>query len=141
MTAIERFEAADLAAFERLAATFARTLGPGDVVTLEGELGAGKTTFVAAVAKALGAADEVASPTFVFRHRYAGAPPIEHLDLYRIEQRAEALELGLEEAFTSEAIVFVEWPSRLPELAPAHAIRVRIAGSGSAPRRLEIERS
>jgi len=136
-----RHEVADLAAFEALARTFARTLRPGDVVALEGDLGAGKTTFVAAVARELGAADEVASPTFVFRHRYAGAPPIEHLDLYRIEHPAETVELGLHEALAADAITFVEWPERLPGFVPAGAIRVRIAGCGTAPRVLEIERA
>ncbi len=131
---------ADLAAFERSAADFAATLRAGDAVALEGDLGAGKTTFVAAVARALGNADEVASPTFIFRHRYAGAPPIEHLDLYRIEDPAEAVELGLEDAFSADAITFVEWPSRLPGLLPAHAIRIRIEGSGDGPRVLAIER-
>jgi len=131
---------ADLAAFERSAADFAATLRAGDAVALEGDLGAGKTTFVAAVARALGNADEVASPTFIFRHRYAGAPPIEHLDLYRIEDPAEAVELGLEDAFSADAITFVEWPSRLPGRLPAHAIRIRIEGSGDGPRVLAIER-
>ena len=80
----------DLAAFEALAGEFARGLRPGDVVALEGELGAGKTTFVAAVVRALHGSDEVASPTFTFWHRYAGQPPLEHLDLYRIDNPAEA---------------------------------------------------
>jgi tRNA threonylcarbamoyladenosine biosynthesis protein TsaE len=133
-----RHVAADLAAFERIAARFAATLRAGDVVALEGELGAGKTTFVAAVARALGAADEVASPTFIFRHRYAGSPPIEHLDLYRIDDPAEAVELGLDEALGGDAIAFVEWPERLPGFVPADALRVRIAGSGSSARTLDI---
>jgi tRNA threonylcarbamoyladenosine biosynthesis protein TsaE len=133
-----RHVATDLAAFERIAGAFAATLRAGDVVALEGELGAGKTTFVAAVARALGAADEVASPTFVFRHRYAGSPPIEHLDLYRIDDPAEAVELGLEEALASDAIAFVEWPDRLPGFLPADALHVRIAGAGSEPRTLDI---
>jgi tRNA threonylcarbamoyl adenosine modification protein YjeE len=140
MTAAVRFEAADLAAFEEFAAGFARTLRAGDVVALEGELGAGKTTFVAAVVKALGSSAAVASPTFVFRHSYAGSPPLEHLDLYRIERGEEALELGLHEAFTDDAVVFVEWPERLPDLIPATSVRVRISGSGPSPRLLEIER-
>jgi tRNA threonylcarbamoyl adenosine modification protein YjeE len=131
--------AADLPAFEGIAAAFAATLAAGDVVALEGDLGAGKTTFVAAAARALGAADEVASPTFVFRHRYAGSPPIEHLDLYRIESPAEAVELGLEDAFAGDAIVFVEWPDRLPGLVPATARRVRITGSGAGARELAFE--
>jgi len=140
VTTRRRIAASDLAAFERTAGDFARTLRPGDVVALEGELGAGKTTFVAAAARALGTTGDVASPTFVFRHRYDGPTPIEHLDLYRIDDPGEATELGLHEAFADDAIVFVEWPARLPGLVPARAVWVRIAGCGDAPRRIEIER-
>lgn len=132
--------ATDLAAFEALARTFARALRAGDTVALEGSLGAGKTTFVAAVLRALGRDAEVASPTFTFWHRYGGQPPIEHLDFYRIEDPAEAIELGLEEAFSSHGIAFVEWPEILPELVPPDAIRVRISGAGDAARELRIER-
>jgi len=132
--------APDLAAFENVAVSFARELRPGDVIALAGDLGAGKTTFVAAVLRALGSNAEVASPTFTFWHRYGGVPPVEHLDLYRIEHRSEARELGLEEAFGAEGITFVEWPERLPELVPARAIRIHIAGAGAAPRELRIER-
>jgi tRNA threonylcarbamoyladenosine biosynthesis protein TsaE len=140
VSAGERLRAADLAAFEALADAFARTLRPGDVVALEGDLGAGKTTFVAAAARALGTRGDVASPTFVFRHRYPGPLPIEHLDLYRIDDPAEAVELGLEEALAPDAVAFVEWPERLPGFVPDGAIRVRIAGSGDGPRDLEIVR-
>jgi tRNA threonylcarbamoyladenosine biosynthesis protein TsaE len=137
----EHVRVADLAEFERFATRFAATLVPGDAIALEGELGAGKTTLVAAIARALGNADEVASPTFVFRHRYAGPTPIEHLDLYRIEDPREARELGLEDAFSNDTITFVEWPSRLPGLLPPGHIRVAIGGSGAGPRTLDVERS
>ena len=133
--------AGSLAEFEAAAAAFARTLRAGDVVALEGDLGAGKTTFVAAAVRALGRAADVASPTFTFWHRYGGDPPVEHLDLYRIEYAAEAVELGLEEAFGPRNIVFVEWPERLPWLVPDRALRVRIAGSGDGARDVTIVRS
>lgn len=132
--------AVDLAAFEAAAAVFARELRAGDVVALSGDLGAGKTTFVAAVLRALGRPAEVASPTFTFWHRYGGEPPIEHLDLYRIEDPAEARELGLEDAFAPGAIAFVEWPERLPDLVLGRRISVAIAGSGDEPREIRIER-
>ncbi len=131
---------ADLDALGALASTFARTLVPGDVVALRGDLGAGKTTFVAAVLRALGRDVDVASPTFTFWHRYGGLPPIEHLDLYRIDSPHEADELGLEEAFAPDRIVFVEWPDRLPGLIPEHVIAITFAGSGDAPRVVTIER-
>ena len=137
----ERQEAPSVAAFEEAAAVFARSLNPGDVVLLRGELGSGKTTFVAAAVRSLhGPGAEVASPTFTFWHRYPGTPPVEHLDLYRIEDAAEAIELGLHEALRAESITFIEWPERLPELASARAVVVSIRGGGDEPRLLSIER-
>jgi tRNA threonylcarbamoyladenosine biosynthesis protein TsaE len=135
-----RSEAASVVEFERIAAEFAATLRPGDAVGLSGGLGAGKTTFVRAVVRALHGSESAASPTFTFRHTYSGCPPVEHLDLYRIENPVEAIELGLEEAFGPTAIVLVEWPERLPGFMPARTIAVRIEGSGDEPRQLAIIR-
>ncbi len=131
---------ADVAGLRAAAEALARELRPGDVVALEGGLGAGKTTFVAALVRALGNDAEVSSPTFTFWHRYGGTPPLEHVDLYRIESAAELPELGLEEAFGPDRIVFVEWPERIPALVPDRALRVRISGSGHGPRDIEIVR-
>jgi len=136
---VRRFQARDLAEIEAVAATFARELGAGDVIALEGGLGSGKTAFVAATARALGNDAAVTSPTFTFWHRYGGSPALEHLDLYRIEDPAEATELGLEEAFGAERIVFIEWPDQLPGFVPPGAHRVRISGSGDEPREISIE--
>src|SRR5580704_485520 len=119
----------------------AASLRPGQALALSGELGAGKTTFVRALVRALHGSDvPVSSPTFVFRQCYAGTPPIEHLDLYRLDDPADAVELGLEEAFGPDRITLVEWPERLPDLLPPAAIRIRIDGAGDEPRRLVIER-
>jgi tRNA threonylcarbamoyl adenosine modification protein YjeE len=137
---LRRFEARSLAEFERFAGDFAATLRPGDAVALSGDLGAGKTTFVRAAVLRLHGSDEATSPTFTFRHTYAGSPRIEHLDLYRLDDPAEAAEIGLYDALSADAIAFVEWPERLPGLLPAGALRVAIAGSGDAPRRIEIVR-
>jgi tRNA threonylcarbamoyl adenosine modification protein YjeE len=131
---------ADTAALEVAAAAIARELRAGDAVGLDGDLGAGKTTLVAALVRALGNDAEVSSPTFTFWHRYGGTPPLEHLDLYRIGGADELVELGLEEAFTPEGIAFVEWAERFPELLPAGAVRIRLSGSGDGPRELEIVR-
>ncbi len=130
----------DLAELESVAADLARDLRPGDVVALEGGLGAGKTTFVSAVVRALGNGADVSSPTFTFWHRYGGTPPLEHLDLYRIEDAGELAELGLEDAFAPDGIAFVEWADRIPELVPPGAFRVRIDGSGAGPRDIRIVR-
>jgi tRNA threonylcarbamoyladenosine biosynthesis protein TsaE len=82
----------------------------------------------------------VSSPTFVFRQRYDGTPPVEHLDLFRLEDPAEAADLGLDEAFGPDRITVVEWPERLPGLLPPGSISIRIDGAGDEPRRLVIER-
>jgi tRNA threonylcarbamoyl adenosine modification protein YjeE len=128
----------DLLRLEAVAATFGAALQPGTVVTLSGPLGAGKTTFIAAAVRALNGSDDASSPTFTFWHRYAGTPPVHHLDLYRVEGPADLATLGLEEAFVPEAVVFVEWPERAPGLVPGDAIAVTLAGSGNSPRRIEI---
>jgi tRNA threonylcarbamoyl adenosine modification protein YjeE len=130
-----------LSEFEQAASDFAVTLLAGDVVALSGDLGAGKTTFVAAAVRALqGPATEVSSPTFTFWHRYSGTPPIEHLDLYRIEDPAEATELGLHEALAPAGLAFVEWPERLPDLLPVTALRVHIEQTAEHARDIRIER-
>ena len=136
----ERYEAPDLASFAAFAASFAASLGRGDVVALEGDLGAGKTTLVALIARELGSQADVASPTFTFWHRYAGPIPLEHLDLYRIDDPSEVAELGLDEALDPKGIAFVEWPGRLPGFVPSDAVRVCISGSGDEPRSIVVER-
>ena len=97
---------------------------PGDTVALSGALGAGKTTFVRAAVAERHGEDQTTSPTFTFWHRYAGAPPIDHLDLYRIDDPAELNELGLDDAFDGSSIVFVEWWTHAPGLLPAHRFEV-----------------
>jgi tRNA threonylcarbamoyladenosine biosynthesis protein TsaE len=122
-----------------LARSFARRLRPGDIVTLRGPMGAGKTTFVRGLALELTGEDAVSSPTFTFWHRYGGARNLHHLDLYRIDDERELLDMGLEEAFGPDAIVVVEWPERAPSLVPPAAFDVTIEGAGDEPRQVRIE--
>ena len=94
---------------EALAAKLASVLRPGDVVTVSGELGAGKTTFVRGACRALGVTGPVTSPTFTIGHRYEGRVPISHLDLYRFASVSPA-EWGDLEPYFDGAVCFVEWP-------------------------------
>ncbi|MDQ6929071.1 MAG: tRNA (adenosine(37)-N6)-threonylcarbamoyltransferase complex ATPase subunit type 1 TsaE [Candidatus Eremiobacteraeota bacterium] len=126
---------AELAGF---AAEFASRLEPGDAVGLSGPLGSGKTTFVRAVVKARLGHDPTSSPTFTFWHRYPGTPPIDHLDLYRIEDPAEIAELGLEEAFDGTSITLVEWWEHAPALLPLRRYTLTLEGAGDEPRRLRL---
>lgn len=124
--------------FVAFAAEFARGLQPGDVVGLSGPLGAGKTTFVKAVVSTRLGNDPVSSPTFTFWHRYQGTPPIDHLDLYRVDDPADVTELGLEDAFDGTSIVLVEWWRNAPGLLPPVRYEIDIEGKGSEPRRVTL---
>jgi tRNA threonylcarbamoyl adenosine modification protein YjeE len=120
--------------FNAFAATFARRLRPGDVVALSGPVGSGKSTFVRAIVRTLHGADQSCSPSFTFRHRYDGDPPIDHIDFYRIEDPRESVELGLEEAFDGRSIVLVEWWRNAPDIIPEHRYEIEIKGAGEQPR-------
>jgi tRNA threonylcarbamoyladenosine biosynthesis protein TsaE len=114
---------------ERLAAELTERLALGDVVTVSGELGSGKTTFVRGAARALGVSQPVTSPTFTVGHRYEGRVRVSHLDLYRFASVSSA-EWGDLEPYFGDAVVFVEWPEAAgEELGPVRAaVRLRHAG-------------
>src|SRR5918999_1892711 len=104
------FETSSPEETERIAAQLAAELRPGDVVTVSGELGSGKTTFVRGAARALGVEQPVTSPTFTIGHRYRGRRlDVSHLDLYRFAGVSSA-EWGDLEPYFEDALVFVEWP-------------------------------
>jgi tRNA threonylcarbamoyladenosine biosynthesis protein TsaE len=116
---------------ERLAACLAAALVPGDVVTVSGELGAGKTTFVRGAARALGVGGPVTSPTYTVGHRYEGTVPVAHLDLYRFRGLSPA-EWGDLEPYFDGAIVFVEWPEAGAGALPPQRVAVTVTHAGSA---------
>jgi tRNA threonylcarbamoyl adenosine modification protein YjeE len=116
----ETLDLPDLAATRRLARALAMRARRGDVIALEGDLGAGKTTLARFFIAALGVDEEVVSPTFSLVQRYAlpdGGAPVWHFDFYRLSSDDEAFELGIEEAF-AEGISLIEWPERLPGVLP-----------------------
>jgi tRNA threonylcarbamoyladenosine biosynthesis protein TsaE len=100
-------------------------LQPGDVVTVSGELGSGKTTFVRGACRALGVTQPVTSPTYTIGHRYQGRVTVSHLDLYRFAGVSEA-DWGALEPYFEDAIVFVEWPEAAGATLPAPRLRVRL---------------
>ena len=108
----------DADATEGFGIAMARLLRAGDVLLLEGPIGAGKTHFARALIRArLGGTEDVPSPTFTLVQVYGADPEIWHADLYRLTHPDEAIELGLEEAFDA-AICLIEWPERLGDLLP-----------------------
>jgi tRNA threonylcarbamoyladenosine biosynthesis protein TsaE len=122
----------DLAATGRLAGALAPLGRRGDVIALEGDLGAGKTTFARAFLEALGIDEDVPSPTFSLVQVYDTASfPVWHFDLYRLNAPDEVWELGFEEAL-DEGLSLIEWPERLGPLLPADRLHLafRLDGRG-----------
>ncbi len=137
-----RIETTSAAETERFGSELARALEPGDVVLVEGELGAGKTTLVRGAARALGVTGPVTSPTFTIGQRYQAPVPVSHLDLFRLS------DLDLEEPglladyLAADTIAFVEWPAAGAKEVPALArvaARVRIEHAGGDRRTIELE--
>jgi tRNA threonylcarbamoyladenosine biosynthesis protein TsaE len=108
---------------ERIAGKLATELAPGDVITVSGELGAGKTTFVRGACRALGVSGPVTSPTFTVGHRYTGAVEVSHLDLFRF-QGFSAAEWGDLEPYFEGAVCFVEWPEAAHDALPPVRVAV-----------------
>jgi len=117
-----------------------RTLGPGDVVALVGELGAGKTCFIQGLVRGLGVTGFATSPTFVLINEYRGRLPVHHVDVYRTESLTEVVDLGVLELFGGEGVTVVEWADRIRPLLPPGTIEVTIAGVGDEPREIVIHR-
>ena len=120
---------------EKLAAKIGGCLAPPDVLTLEGDLGAGKTTFTKALAKAIGVTRTVSSPTFTILKQYEGKYPFNHLDVYRLADSEE--DLGWDELFYGEAVSVVEWAQYIQDDLPEQRLELVIHHTGPGSRRVE----
>ena len=129
---------ASAAETEEVAGRLARELRVGDVVTVAGELGSGKTTFVRGACRALGIAVPVTSPTFTVGHRYPGDPDVSHLDLFRFQGFSPA-EWGDLEPYFEDAICFVEWPEAAADALPPVRVAVRLSHVDRERRTIELE--
>jgi tRNA threonylcarbamoyladenosine biosynthesis protein TsaE len=124
--------------------TLGRRLGgrlfAGAVVALIGELGAGKTFLVKAIAEGLGIANSavVSSPTFVLIQEYDARLPIYHFDAYRLATEAEFADLGAHEYFGGAGVSLVEWADKVPTCLPAERLEIRIRTIGETSRRIEL---
>ncbi len=107
-------------------AALSPVLLPGDVISLSGDLGAGKTAFVQGIAIALGVERGVTSPTFTIVHEYDARYPIVHLDVYRLNSFQEVIDLGFEEYLDPEAIVLIEWGEAIAPMLPRRHLEVEI---------------
>ncbi len=131
-------EVVDEAAMSVLAAELAGALRAGALVFVEGELGAGKTTLVRGMLHALGHRGAVPSPTFTLLEPYRiGELDVVHADLYRLQSADELEMLGMRD-FLGTSLCLVEWPERAAGALPAPDLRIRIQGSGDAPRLVTV---
>jgi tRNA threonylcarbamoyladenosine biosynthesis protein TsaE len=117
-----------------------RQLRPGELLTFEGDLGAGKTTFIKAVARGLGVVGPATSPTYALVHRYRGARgPVFHLDCFRLRSEDEAADLDWEGLVSEGDAILIEWPERAGAWLPSPTRRYRLSHSSDpARRRLEM---
>lgn len=134
--AIDSLESIDEAARE-----FAAQLGENRIVAFYGSMGAGKTTFISALCRYYGVADDVCSPTFtiVNEYRAANGDSIFHFDFYRIDSLREAVDIGFEEYLYSGSLCLIEWPEKVEELLPEETLKVRIAVAADDSRTIEID--
>ena len=110
----------------RIGEIIGKSLEPGTIIRLKGELGAGKTVFVKGLARGLDVEEEPASPTFVILNCYEGRLPLYHFDLYRLSDADELSGIGFEEFFFGDGVTAVEWADRVPEVFPEDSLCVEI---------------
>lgn len=139
----KKIEIKGVADLERAAREFVKLMGDETVYAFYGEMGAGKTTFISALCRALGVDEDLAnSPSFSIINEYRSdttAELIYHFDLYRLENVDEALEIGVEDYFDSGALCLLEWPERIEPLLPDDTVKVNITVNDDDTRTLTIQ--
>jgi tRNA threonylcarbamoyladenosine biosynthesis protein TsaE len=121
----------------QFAEKLAAHLKPGAVLTLEGDLGAGKTTFTKGLAKGLGVTKTVNSPTFTIIKEYKGRLPLYHMDVYRLDDSFE--DLGFDEYFEGEGVTVVEWAHLIQDQLPEELLSLSIYREGDSTRRIVLK--
>ena len=117
---------------------FGKTLVPGDVVAMYGDLGAGKTAFIRGVAKGLGLHGRVSSPTFTIVNEYLGPTPLFHFDMYRLKSSDELFDIGWEDYLERGGVCIVEWSENVPEAFTPETIRIEIGKIDDSRRNIDI---
>ncbi len=137
-TFITRSEAETLALGQKIG----QALEPGTAISLEGDLGTGKTALTKGIALSLGITEPITSPTFTLVNTYEGTMTLHHFDVYRVEDAEELYTIGWEEYFSEETITVVEWGNLFPELLPPETLHIKLSrqGNDSESRIITIER-
>jgi tRNA threonylcarbamoyladenosine biosynthesis protein TsaE len=118
-----------------------RTLKPGDVIALIGDLGSGKTCLTQGIARGVGLApDEVVnSPSYILINEYEAKIPLYHIDLYRLPDHGDILELGLDEYLEGDGICIIEWADRMLDLLPENHLRIEISWEDESTRTIQLQ--
>jgi tRNA threonylcarbamoyladenosine biosynthesis protein TsaE len=126
---------------QRFGARLGERLRPGDLLTLSGDLGAGKTTFISGVNRGWGSADQVTSPTFVLVNEYRrpDGQVLWHLDCYRLSSAQEALAFGFDDLLDSGGVMVIEWPEHIQAALPPERLALTLQWSGDTRRNLRLE--
>ncbi len=121
---------------EKLGRFLGETAGPGETICLDGDLGAGKTTLVQAIARGLEVPENcyVTSPSFAILHEYEGRIPMYHMDFYRLQDVGEVLDLGFEEYFYQRGLTVIEWSKRALEILPEERLTLELLQDGDERR-------
>lgn len=141
---LKSFVVKDLSEIDKVAEDFIRYVSESDlqsnIFAFYGKMGAGKTTFIKALCKALGVKDIVNSPTFTIINEYKSAKgfPVYHFDFYRINRLQEAYDIGVEEYFCGDGLCLIEWPEKIAEILPEDVINVTITTNADLSRTIEI---
>lgn len=124
-----------------IAEQLSKILLPGDVVVINGNLGAGKTFLIKAICAFWGIED-ASSPTFAIIHEYSGSRKVVHLDFYRIKKSEELYDIGIEDYFNDDsAVIFIEWGELYPEVLPQNRINISIVLAEDGERQIEVARN
>jgi tRNA threonylcarbamoyladenosine biosynthesis protein TsaE len=138
-SSVEKVESRSAAETEAVGARLAERLGPGDLVVVSGEIGAGKTTLIRGACRALGVEGPVTSPTFTIGQRYRGRLPVSHLDLYRLAGLEAEDPALLDDYLDAASVAFVEWPAVAePQLAGRTVVEVKLEHAGGEKRDIEM---